>query len=179
MAANKRTKIQRLRDRTTIAELYLKGWNQAKIAEYLELGQPMISKELTKIKADWKQQTTQDYNLYVSEELHRLAMIESEYWQGWQRSQEVKELTLQEKLIGEATAGSGDTRTKAQKKTESRIGDVRFLEGLLKCCDQRAKLLDLYPTKAVATSSEGVSSVAGLSQDAVQLIRSEILGVQS
>lgn len=174
MAAPKRSKIQRERDRATIAELYLKGWSQSRIGEYLELDQSNVSRELKKIKANWKAESTRDYDLYVQEEVRRLSIIEAEYWDGWQRSQTSKEQTLQEKLT-EVAEGS-DSKVKAQKRTESRVGDPRFLEGLLKCVDQRAKLLDLYPNRnIVPVGSE--SSSAGLSPDAVRLIRAQILGV--
>ena len=143
MAAPKRSKIQRERDRVTISELYLKGWSQAKIGEYLELNQSQISRELSKIKAAWKAEATRDYDLHVDEQLRRLAMVESEYWEGWERSQTAKEQSLQEKLTEAAT--SRDSKAKIQRRTETRIGDPRFLEGLIKTIQERSKLLDLYP----------------------------------
>jgi hypothetical protein len=36
MPAPKRSKIQRERDRATISTLYLQGWTQQRIAEYME-----------------------------------------------------------------------------------------------------------------------------------------------
>ena len=87
MAAPKRSKIQQLRDRATIAELYLKGWSQIRIGEFLELNQSNISRELTKIKTGWKAETNRDYDLVVEEQLHRLSMVELQYWDGLQRSQ--------------------------------------------------------------------------------------------
>ena len=143
MAAPKRSKIQRERDRVTISELYLKGWSQAKIGEYLELNQSQISRELSKIKAAWKAEATRDYDLHVDEQLRRLAMVESEYWEGWERSQTAKEQSLQEKLTEAAT--SRDSKAKIQRRTETRVGDPRFLEGIVKCNQERSKLLDLYP----------------------------------
>lgn len=172
MAAPKRSKIQQLRDRATIAELYLKGWSQIRIGEFLELNQSNVSRELKKIKAGWKVETFRDYDLHVEEELHRLAMVESEYWEGWQRSQVAKEQTMQERM-NEAVES---TKAKIQRRTETRVGDPRFLEGILKCVQERGKLLDLYPTHS--DHSETISNNApGLSADVVQLIRSQILGV--
>jgi hypothetical protein len=146
MAAPKRSKIQRERDRATIAELYLKGWTQAKIGVYLEIDQSTICRELKKIKQAWKAEAVRDYDLHVDEQLRRLAMLEAEHWEAWQRSQQPKEQSLQEKLS--EVAASGDSRTKVQRKTEVRVGDPRFLEGLLKCNQERSKLLDLYPSSS-------------------------------
>lgn len=173
MAAPKRTKIQRERDRVTIAELYLKGWTQAKIADYLELSQPGIWRELKKIKELWIQESIHNYDLFVTEQLYRLSMIESELWQGWQRSQEDKEQSIHEKLIGAADSD----RLKAQRRTESRVGDVRFLDKLLECIEQRCRLLGLYNQPNNVVTASNVNNNGGLTADAIQLIRAEILGV--
>ena len=174
MAAPKRTAIQRERDRSTISELYLRGWTQLKIAEFLELSQSQVSRELSKIKARWQAEATQNYGLLIAEQLHRLSMLESESWQAWERSQVTKEQSLSEKMA-EAASG-GDAKTKIQRRTETRIGDPKFLETLIKCLQERSKLLDLYPTSSAPTSDSNASA-PGLSPDAVQLIRSQILGV--
>jgi len=172
----KRSKIQQERDRMTIAELYLKGWSQSRIGEYLELDQSTICRELKKIKQAWKAEAVRDYDLHVGEQLGRLAMVEAEYWSGWERSQQPKEQSLQEKLS--EVASGGDSKTKVQRKTEARIGDPRFLEGLLKCNQERSKLLDLYPASSTP-SSDSSPTAPGLSPDAVQMIRAQILGVPS
>ncbi len=143
-----------------------------RIGEFLELNQSNVSRELKKIKAVWKAETFRDYDLHVEEELHRLGMVESEYWDGWQRSQVVKEQTMQERM-NEAVETS---KANVQRRTETRVGDPRFLEGILKCVQERGKLLDLYPSHS--DHSETISSsTPGLSPDAVQLIRAQILGV--
>lgn len=172
----KRSKIQQERDRITIAELYLKGWSQAKIGEYLELNQSQISRELSKIKVRWQAEAVQNYDLRIAEQLRRLAMVEGEYWEGWQKSQTTKEQSLQEKLT--EAVSSRDSKTKVQRKTEARIGDPRFLEGLLKCNQERSKLLNLYPASSTPTSDSSANA-PGLSPDAVQIIRAQILGVPS
>lgn len=142
--SSKRSKIQQERDRLTISELYLKGWSQWRIGEYLEVDQSTICRELKKIKQAWKAEAVRDYDLHVDEQLRRLAMLEAEHWEAWQRSQTAKEQSLSEKMA-EAASG-GDAKTKIQRRTETRIGDPRFLEGLLKCNQERSKLLDLYPS---------------------------------
>lgn len=178
MAAPKRSKIQQLRDRATISELYLRGWNQTRIGEFLELNQSNISRELAKVKAAWKQQAVRDCELHVAEQLGRLSMIEAEHWAAWERSQTAKEQSLQEKLS--EAASNGDSKTKVQRRTEARIGDPRFLEQLLKCSQERSKLLNLYPSddrELGNATAAGRSIGGGLSGDTVNSIRAEILGV--
>ncbi len=144
MAAPKRSKIQRERDRATISQLYLRGWSQAKIGECLELNQSQISRELSKVKAAWKAEAVRDYDLHVDEQLRRLGMIESESWQAWERSQAPKEQSLSEKMA-EVVSG-GDSKTKVQRRTETRNGDPKFLETLIRCLQERSRLLNLYPS---------------------------------
>ena len=76
----KRSKIQRERDRVTMAELHLKGWTMARIGEYLELHESTVSRELKKVKQAWKAESVRDYDLHVVEELRRLAMVEAVSW---------------------------------------------------------------------------------------------------
>lgn len=177
MVGLRRSKIQQERDRVTIAELYLKGWNQARIGEYLEVDQSTICRELKKIKAAWKAESVRDYDLHVDMQLHRLALVEAQYWSGWERSQAAKEQSLSEKMA--EVASGGDSKTKIQRRTETRIGDPRFLEGLLRCNQERSKLLDLYPSDREFNNATvaGRSSGAGLSGDTVDTIRSQILGI--
>lgn len=157
MAAPKRSKIQRERDRLTIAELHLKGWSQQRIADFLELDKSNICRELKKIKAAWKAETIEDHNTYVQQELRRLAMLEAEYWGGWDRSQESKEISLNERLAtGKDETGQVLGRIKQATRREQRVGDSAFLNGVLSCVRERAKLLDLYPkeVKPEATEAE-------------------------
>lgn len=157
MAAPKRSKIQRERDRLTIAELYLKGWSQQRIADLLELDKSNICRELKKIKEQWKSQAIEDHNLYVQQELRRLAMLEAEYWAGWETSQQSKEISLNERLAtGRDEVGQVLGRVKQATRTEQKVGDATFLNGVLSCVKERARLLDLYPkeVKPEATQAE-------------------------
>jgi hypothetical protein len=147
MAAPKRSKIQRERDRATIAELYLKGWTQAKIASYLELNQSQISRELSKVKARWQAESIQNYDLHVVEQLRRLAMLEAEFWAAWEQSRLPKESTSSQKR---------GSKIAVAKRTESRAGNPQFLQGVQWCIDRRCKLLGLdAPTKNEHTGAHG------------------------
>lgn len=146
MTGPKRSKIQQERDRLTIAELYLKGWSQQRIADFLELDKSNISREIKKVKASWKAEAIEDYGIYVQGELRRLAMLESEYWAGWERSQQSREVSMNERLAtGKDELEQFLSRIKQSTRTEQRVGDAVFLNGILSCIKERAKLLDLYP----------------------------------
>lgn len=172
MAAPKRSKIQRERDRLTIAELHLKGWSQQRIADFLELDKSNICRELKNVKAEWKAEAIEDHNFYIQQELRRLAMLEAEYWAGWERSQEGRETSVNEKLVtGKDQAGNALGRVKLATRTEQRIGDAAFLSGVQKVIDARCKLLGLYPTddnsaSQVHLSDAQLSAIGSLMKEA-------------
>ena len=116
---------------------------------------------------------TQNYGLLIAEQLHRLSMLESESWQAWERSQAAKEQSLSEKMA-EAASG-GDAKTKIQRRTETRIGDPKFLETLLKCHQERSKLLDLYPA---SNSDQSVAAEQNLKTYLANLETSDSNGNQ-
>jgi len=147
VAENKRSRIQRERDRLTIAELLLKGWTQQRIADFLELDKSGICREVKKLKAQWQAETAEDRNLYIKQELRRLAMLEAEHWAAWERSQQSRETTSLEKLlVGKDEGGSPVGRVKQGTRAEQRVGDVVFLNGIQRVIDSRCKLLGLFPT---------------------------------
>jgi hypothetical protein len=154
VAAPKRSKAQRENDLALIAELTLQGWSIRKIAEYLELCHGTIQRDLDEIKSRWKAESIESRQLYVNKELHRFSILESELWDGWQRSKQPKELTLEEQM-NSAVGGEGAGKVKTQTRTESRPGDPRYLEAVLKIIEARSHLLDLYPKDSKTTQQLG------------------------
>lgn len=144
--AKNRNHLQRQRDLEITAELYLKGWSQTQIANYLEVSQPLISRDLKAIKAGWNAQRLEKYDAYINQELDRLRLLEKEVWDAWERSKTAKEQTLSEQLRSAAVDDditSGPAKVKVQRRTIEQVGDPKFLEQLLKIHQARARLLGL------------------------------------
>lgn len=161
-----RTKLQRQLDRETVARLTLQGWGQTEIAQFLEVDQSTVSRDLKAIQKQWKESSIRDFDLDRQQELQRLAMLEKEYWAAWERSQQSKEVSLNERLAtGKDGAGQALGRVKLATRTEQRIGEAAFLNGILGCVKERAKLLGLYAEEATAgqsiTLSDGQLGVLG------------------
>lgn len=149
MAAPKRTKTERVQHRALIAELLLKNWTQAAIGQYLEISQSQVSRELRRIKEDWKKESERDFELSIQQELKRLELIERTYWEAWEKSLQPKESTSSEKKGSELKVG---------KRSEQRAGNPAFLKGVMDCIDRRCKLLGLdAPIKSEVTSALSVS----------------------
>jgi len=100
--------------RARIAELYLRGWPQYKIAKEVGCSQPQVSHDLKFLSKGWKESALMNIDKIKSQELAKLDHLEREYFDAWERS-----------------------------KNESRDGDPRFLEGVLKCVAKRADIVGL------------------------------------
>jgi predicted transcriptional regulator len=121
-----------------IANCYLQGWLQSRIAAHLEVTQPTVSRYLRQIHDDWLCAAQIDFDAAKAEQLARLDHLERTYWDAWERSKEQRESSIQEQIQGETS------RLRAQIRKDQDVGDARFLQGVERCIDQRCKILGLY-----------------------------------
>lgn len=160
--ALRRSAAQRARDLEHTADLYLKGWTQSQIANFLEVSQPQVSYDVRQLKKQWNEERRAQYDFYVNIELHRLRLLERETWDAWDRSKTPKEQTLSEQLRSAAPADgdddlpSGAARLKIQRRSVEQSGDPRFLETLLKIHSARTKLLGIGE-QTTARSADAVA----------------------
>ncbi len=140
--AKNRSLIQRHNDRKTIADLHLKGWSKTEIARYLEVAPSTVTRDVEAIQKEWKASAVRDYDLAREEELQKLRLLEKEYWLAWERSQSDKETSITEQLNTAIAQQSG--RQKIATRTETKSGEVAYLNGIGKCIAERSKLLGLY-----------------------------------
>jgi hypothetical protein len=132
-----RTPDQIRRDRAEIARLYLQRWTQADIGRKLGLSRQQVGYDLEAVRQEWLDSALTDFNARKAEELARIDRLELEYWAAWERS----------KADG--------------------AGDPRFLAGVERCIEQRAKILGLHaPTETRLTGKGGGPLVFSL-EDAV------------
>jgi hypothetical protein len=142
-----RKKLAIAKRRQQVAELYLKGWTQGRIAEHLRILQSTVSEDIKAVAKEWKESAVRDFDLAREVEVKKVTLIEAESWAGWDRSQ---------KPAQEARIKDGD-QANAVKTMKSRIGDPRFLELALKCSAARRAMLDLdLATPVVEVHSSGV-----------------------
>jgi hypothetical protein len=77
-------------------------------------------------------------------------LLEETYWAAWQRSIQEKTKTR--------TSKTGDTNSASIEK-ETLLGDPRFLQGVERCVDMRAKILGTYaPVKMDSSVSVEITS---------------------
>lgn len=161
MAAPKRTKDQRIKDRLRIIELRMKGYYEYQIAEELKLSQQMISRELKKIRAEWTMNTQRNYEALINEELAQIAIMEREAWQEYERSKLPREVATRKKVkSANGTKGGkdekgtihGTSREEQSARKEGRLGDPRYLDIINNCRKRRAELLGLEAPKKIEHS---------------------------
>jgi hypothetical protein len=133
-----RDPAQLARDRRRVADLYLKGWIQADIAEEVGLNQGTVSRDLKALHKEWLASALVDIDEAKSRELAKIDKLEREYWQAWERSQEDAETVTKK-----ATETGGVERKEGAIVTKGQAGDPRFLAGVQWCIERRCKILGI------------------------------------
>ena len=161
-------KAEMAKRRSQVAELYIQGWPQARIALQLGVTQPTVGNDLKAIQAQWRVSALRDFDAARELELQKLDRIERESWEAWERSQQPAQ-SGKVRLL----ASGGET---TEKSLEHQTGDPRYLDQVLKCIDARSKLLGLFaPTKIAPVTPDGREpfrlAVANMSLDELRALK--------
>src|SRR5215471_7279803 len=133
--------------RHRVGQLYVTGRLQVDIARELGISQPQVSHDLKAIQKVWLASSIRDFDLIKAEQLAKIDRIESAAWASFERSLQVREITVQEVIDGE-------TRTnKVTLRKEPQHGDPRFLQIAQRCIDQRCDIL------GISTSTEAAKAL--------------------
>lgn len=137
--------------RRRVADLYLQKHKQVDIAIRLGVSESVISKDLKIIQQEWAEQRVFALDQRKLLELESIDRTEREAWTAWDRSKgpiEISEATLD--------GSKAPDKGRARRVTKSTAGDPRFLLIVLRCIEQRCKILGLEaPTKTALTDSAG------------------------
>lgn len=150
----KRTPVQRAADLARIAELHLRGHDQASIAAILgdereySLSRSQVGYDIRKLKAMWLESALVDFDEARAQELARVAHLERTYWEAWERSCE--EVAIE--TTSAAKGAGGADRVSKTKRVEPGLGDARWLAGVQWCIEKRCQILGLdAPVKSEQT----------------------------
>jgi hypothetical protein len=143
MSVKHSKRLQLVSRRKQVAQLYVQGYTQMKIAERLEVSQATVSGDLKLIQQQWRADAVRDFDLCREHELQKLALIEQEAWQAWERSQKPQQ---------SADLAGDDASRPTKKRIRNQYGDPRFLALVNQCIATRRALLglDLVPVPAEA-----------------------------
>lgn len=107
---------------------------EARIAEDLGVSQSQISRDIGELVKRWRASSLANVEEAKTKELERLYQLEKEAWEAWSRSQEDAETRI---------TRNGEKGSSEERRIEGRVGDPRFLDDVLKCIEQRRKILGL------------------------------------
>lgn len=122
-------------DNLIVAELKVKGYKDAEIAALTGLSAVTVSKKWSSILAHWRKKRLQLVDTYENQELFKLDQLESEYWQSFRQSKKGVELVD----VSDSAQNGGQKYVLIETP-----GDARYLDGVLKVMQDRAKRLGLY-----------------------------------
>lgn len=153
----RRTEIINRRDK--VAELYLHGASQYDIAQELGVNQATISRDLQELRKEWLERSINHIDQKKAIELAKLDRLEMTYWDGYVRSMQDAEINVTEQVGNRRRPRPNEPEPPAEgiipqsikkiKRTEGRVGNPAFLDGVLKCITKRCEILGLDAPKTV------------------------------
>ena len=79
----KNDEYQRLERQNRVADLYVQGLPQWRIAQELGVTQGTVSNDLAAVRARWKEAQGRAYDERIGEEVAKLERMEQELWKAW------------------------------------------------------------------------------------------------
>lgn len=174
----KRTKEQREADMNTLSRLYVKGISQMEIARQLGISQGQVSNDLKRLLKHWEDTRLDEIDRYKHEQLLRINMIEEEMWTAWEKSKTKGKRTVAMSKSGDV-ADAVDSVTGRKVKVDAEkywragtteeepvAGDMQYMNGIMWCQQERAKIVGLYaPKKVAATDPTGNFEAVGSAKE--------------
>lgn len=141
-AGKARSQSQLARDRRLIGQYYLDGYEQAEIADKLNLSRATVSRDLKVIAKQWEKESGIDVGIRREQELARLRRIEGELW----AAHELSKANARKKAEEKAKESPNYSPEKKQPEIFYEI-PVRYLDRLAKLSGRRERMLGLAAPK--------------------------------
>lgn len=139
--------------RRDVAKFYLRGWAQQDIAAKLEVDRTTVYRDLCAIHAEWREHRIADMDQLKAAELERIASLEREAWEAWERSK----MPVEDRRVGRSSGQQG-SRDYVEQRTLGGCGNPKFLAVAMQCVERRCRLLGLdAPQKIAPTDPSGDS----------------------
>lgn len=138
---NKRSKLQRERDRAELARMALQQFTQHEIAEELHVSRSQVSYDLKQIRIQWQQRAASSMDSIMAEQLAKIDEVERQAWEAWFRSLEPFQRRSQ---WARADEDGQPVPTTAVVHTDPGAGDVRWMGVIQWCIEQRVRIYGGY-----------------------------------
>jgi hypothetical protein len=152
----RRSALERDRDRELSVALSLKGHSQLEIADRLasltgrRVSQQTISRDLAAVRAEWIRQAVTNADELIGAELARLNLLERSAWAAFAGEDFGPDMLQPE-------GSSRETSTAAQRRKW--VGDPRCLTIILRCIERRCALLGLDGARRVDVTFRGANGL--------------------
>jgi hypothetical protein len=153
MARRGRTKNQIAMSRLEIARRAIAGEPQETIARDLGISPSFLSRELKKLREQWQAETGATITEHKAKEIAKLFAAEREAWAAWDRSKTEAVETLAERTGNGPVRADGERRRSTLRKS-NRDGSWQFIETILRCIQQRCRIMGLFAAERVAHSGD-------------------------
>lgn len=165
--------IRLMKRRAKVADMYLAGFIQPQIALQIGTSQATVSRDISALHKAWLDSALRDFDALKEIELKRIDRTEREAWDAWRRTigtHTKSSIATKGAIVTEGVKGQSGFKTlQPSEKTvhsEEQAGDPRFLNIVLKCIEQRRKILGLdAPTKVAPTSPDGKHEYCGFTDE--------------
>jgi hypothetical protein len=138
MAHQRRPTTLRNQRLAQVAECFGQGMPLVQIAETLEVTPTQITRDVKLLNERWLASATIAFDVYASQQLAKLNLMEWEYWQAWLASKADDETSMSKQK------GLSDEGKEVWVRKRRQCGNPAFLDGVMNCVRERCKLLGLY-----------------------------------
>ncbi|MBN1837902.1 MAG: hypothetical protein JW820_18740 [Spirochaetales bacterium] len=139
-----RTKAKKDADRLQVSRLYLENRPIGEIARLVGINRLTVLADIRAVREEWAQKRVGNFSAWVAQELARVDLVELRAWECFHRSVGEHRKDKTRRLEGVRGASSLE-----ETLSEELVGDGRFLDLVLRCVAERARILGLYaPTKS-------------------------------
>lgn len=182
-----RSPMQLKQDREEMVRLMRRGWSQSQIAEKLGVSAGQVHYDYKLVVKQITERTKEEAEVVVAMKIERLREISREAWVEWERSKCDKERRKEDRYPVKAKEDEGEGKKaprKGRKKNapnpdgasvegrlagelrkvketfevEGRLGDTRYLDIILRCLVEEAKLEGIYPDKTTVVQGQATLS---------------------
>ena len=129
----------------------------ARLDPPIHVGRQTVSRDMRAIKEAWQQQRHTDVDAWVARELEKIQMVEQEAWAALAASKgtvltRVDTLARPRDENGMPVMGAGQVVVGSTETRKEQNADPRYMGVILKCSEQRARLLGLNRDSLDVTS---------------------------
>lgn len=144
-------KYARARDRLRMARLLYAGKKPSEIAAILNMSTADTKAILTEIDLEWREESKELVKAARNIVLEELLDLLAEYREAWEKSKEARK-TSSTKL----SDGSTGKKREISNRTEERLGNPAYLQGVERVLKQLSELMGLNaPVKVAPTNPDG------------------------